>query len=172
VGGGARPRAVRGRAARPGGLMAEHLVAGRRAFEAIGSGPPVAVVHGGLGKDHTCFRPWLDPLADRFTVIYVDLLGNGRSEEPAGLAEQRDVQPWVDQLDALRRHLGLERWVVLGHSFGGFVAQTYPAGGRRQADRRAAPARHLRRVRRLRPPSPSSRRTPGSSARRPPGSTN
>lgn len=106
--------------------MAEHLVAGRRAFyEAIGSGPPLAVVHGGLGKDHTYFRPWLDPLADRFTVIYVDLLGNGRSEEPDGLAEQRDVQPWVDQLDALRRHLGLERWTVLGHSFGGFVVQTY-----------------------------------------------
>lgn len=106
--------------------MAEHLVAGRRAFyEAIGSGPPLAVVHGGLGKDHTYFRPWLDPLAERFRVIYVDLLGNGRSEEPEGLAEQRDVQPWVDQLDALRRHLGLERWTVLGHSFGGFVVQTY-----------------------------------------------
>jgi proline iminopeptidase len=106
--------------------MAEHLVAGRRAFyEAIGSGPPLAVVHGGLGKDHTYFRPWLDPLAERYTVIYVDLLGNGRSEEPEGLASQTDVQPWVDQLDALRLHLGLERWTVLGHSFGGFVVQTY-----------------------------------------------
>jgi proline iminopeptidase len=91
---------------------------------AFGDGPPVAIVHGGLGTDHQVFRPWLDALGDEFRLLFVDLLGNGRSDDPADWS-QVGLPTWVRQLDGLRRELGHEQWFVLGHSFGGIVAQAY-----------------------------------------------
>ncbi len=43
----------------------------------LGSGFPVIVLHGGPGMDHTMFRPYLDPLAEDFRVLYVDQRGQG-----------------------------------------------------------------------------------------------
>lgn len=88
-----------------------------------GHGPPVLVMHGGLGVDHTYFRPWLDRLADNVTLVYYDHRGNGRSARP-DLTEV-DHGTWVADADALRATLGHERIVVLGHSYGGFLALEY-----------------------------------------------
>jgi proline iminopeptidase len=90
----------------------------------IGEGPPVVCVHGGLGSDHHAFRPWFDRLADEFRLLMVDLQGNGLSEDPPDW-ESVGLHTWAAQLDGLRRALGYERWVVIGHSFGGIVAQAY-----------------------------------------------
>jgi len=90
----------------------------------LGDGPPVAVLHGGLGTDHHVFRPWLEPLADEFRVLLVDLQGNGRSDDPADWTDV-GLDTWVRQLDGLRQALGYESWVVVGHSFGGIIAQAY-----------------------------------------------
>lgn len=89
-----------------------------------GDGPPVLVLHGGLGSDHQVFRPWLEPLADEFRLLLVDLQGNGRSDDPEDWSTV-DLSTWVRQLDGLRKALGYERWTVVGHSFGGIVAQAY-----------------------------------------------
>ena len=89
-----------------------------------GSGRPIFVMHGGLGIDHTAFRPWLDPLGDRYQLIFYDHRGNGRSERPASLADV-DHGTWADDADALREYLGLERIVILGHSYGGVLGQEY-----------------------------------------------
>ena len=93
--------------------------------ELTGDGPPLAVVHGGLGHDHTYFRPWLDELGDVAQLVYIDLLGNGGSDDPDGLDELDSLTPWVDQLHDVRTALGFERWSVMGHSFGGIVVQAY-----------------------------------------------
>jgi len=91
--------------------------------ESIGSGPPVLLLHGGLGLDHTYFRPYFDELADRATVVYYDHRGNGRSAQPTdysvGLTFDHLVADAVGVLD----DLGLERATVIGHSYGGFIAQ-------------------------------------------------
>ena len=50
--------------------------------EQLGSGMPVMLMHGGLGFDHTTFRPWLDKLAESARVVYYDHAGNGRSYRP------------------------------------------------------------------------------------------
>ncbi|MEM9033196.1 MAG: alpha/beta fold hydrolase [Actinomycetota bacterium] len=88
--------------------------------ETVGSGPPVLLLHGGLGLDHTYFRPAFDQLADQATVIYYDHRGNGRSGGDVGaLTLERLADDVVGVLDAL----GVETAAVLGHSYGGFIGQ-------------------------------------------------
>ncbi len=86
-----------------------------------GRGRPVLVLHGGLGLDHTCMRS-LDRLGDVAELIYVDVPGNGRS--PA-CSPQQTLEQVADALDALRAELGIERWTVLGNSYGAIISLVY-----------------------------------------------
>lgn len=92
--------------------------------EAHGRGRPLMLMHGGLGLDHTTLRPWHDALGASAELIYYDHRGNGRSERPAHL-DDVDHATWIADADALRAHLGHERMVVLGHSYGAFLALEY-----------------------------------------------
>jgi proline iminopeptidase len=85
----------------------------------LGSGFPLIVLHGGPGMDHTTFRPYLDPLAADFRVLYVDQRGQGRSErvDPATLT----LEVFARDIDLLAEALGLDEYAVLGHSFGAIV---------------------------------------------------
>ncbi|MDD9995271.1 MAG: alpha/beta fold hydrolase, partial [Dehalococcoidia bacterium] len=93
-------------------------------YELLGDGPPLMLMHGGLGFDHTYFRPWVDPLAEDFTLILYDHRGNGRSERPPDLDDVFH-STWADDAEALRQHLGFDRMTLLGHSYGGTIAQHY-----------------------------------------------
>ena len=93
-------------------------------YELLGDGPPLMLMHGGLGFDHTYFRPWVDPLAEDFTLILYDHRGNGRSERPPDL-DDVSHSTWADDAEALRQHLGIDRMILLGHSYGGTIAQHY-----------------------------------------------
>jgi proline iminopeptidase len=77
------------------------------------------VLHGGPGLDHTGFRPYLDPLGDEFRLLYVDERGQGRSErvDPATLS----LDVFARDIDLFAEALGLERFAVLGHSFGAII---------------------------------------------------
>jgi len=87
-------------------------------------------LHGGPGLDHANLVPWLQPLAERAQILYVDHRGNGRSGRPP--LEECTLEAMADDLEGLRRLLGLGPLIVLGVSFGGMVALTYalrhPAG--------------------------------------------
>lgn len=85
-----------------------------------GAGFPLVVLHGGPGLDHTGFRPYLDPLGDEFRLLYVDQRGQGRSErvDPSGLS----LETLARDVDLLADALGLEGFLLLGHSFGAIVA--------------------------------------------------
>lgn len=89
----------------------------------VGAGTPTLVMHGGLGLDHTYLRPWLDDLGSVAELTYYDHRANGRSA-PSDLAALGH-ETWVDDADRLRRHLGHDQVVVLGHSYGGFLALEY-----------------------------------------------
>lgn len=85
---------------------------------------PVAfLLHGGPGGDHSGFKPGFSPLAERMQLIYVDHRGQGRSAR--GPKETYTLDNNVEDLEALRRYLGLEQVVVIGVSYGGMVALAY-----------------------------------------------
>lgn len=88
-----------------------------------GNGPPCVLLHGGPGLDHQEFFPYLSPLADSLRLIYLDHRGNGRSQPIP--PEQFTTAAVVEDVEALRVALGFERMIVLGHSFGGFIALSY-----------------------------------------------
>ena len=83
-------------------------------------GYPIIVLHGGPGLDHHEFGEFLDPLTDRFRLLLVDQRSQGRS----GSAPQGTwtIERMAQDVIMLARSLGLERYAVLGHSFGAFVA--------------------------------------------------
>ncbi|WP_258043010.1 alpha/beta hydrolase [Sphingomonas sp. NBWT7] len=91
--------------------------------------PPVVMIHGGPGGTHAGFLEAL-ALADERAVILYDQLDSGRSDRPGDPANWR-VARFVDELDAIRRALGIARWHVLGASWGGTIALEY--GARRPA---------------------------------------
>lgn len=91
-------------------------------FKVIGRGYPLVLMHGGPGSDHTYLFS-LRKLADSFTLVFYDHRCNGRSSGP-GLQSMNWDNLTADA-DNLRKHLGYERWAVLGHSFGGMVALEY-----------------------------------------------
>jgi proline iminopeptidase len=87
---------------------------------------PVAfVIHGGPGGDHTGFKPALTPLAERMQLVYFDHRGQGRSAmgDPATYTLDENVE----DMEALRQHLGLGPIVSIGTSYGGMVAMAHAA---------------------------------------------
>jgi proline-specific peptidase len=88
----------------------------------IGNGYPILLMHGGPGLDYKTMLP-LEPLADQFTLIFYDHRCNGQSE--GAEVTSMTMENLTADADALRQALGIEKWVVLGHSFGGNVALEY-----------------------------------------------
>ena len=99
-------------------------------YETRGTAPgtPLFLLHGGPGFDHTYFHfsPAFDNIARRRPVLFYDQRGTGRS--PALKAGQScTLTDQIADLEALRVHLGYERFDLLGHSWGGFLAMAYAA---------------------------------------------
>lgn len=89
-----------------------------------GSGTPIMIMHGGLGLDHQYFRPTLDSWGDFAQLVYYDHRGNGQSEAPADW-DSVTLASMANDADALRAALGLDKVILYGHSYGGFIALEY-----------------------------------------------
>ncbi len=85
--------------------------------------PTLLLLHGGPGFDHSAFRPFFGRLADIAQVVYYDHRGHGRSDRrpPA----EWTLDTFADDVVRLCDALGIVKPIVLGQSFGGFVAQRY-----------------------------------------------
>ncbi len=82
------------------------------------------ILHGGPGASHDYFLPYLLPLARKNRLIFIDERGSGRSqkiENPSGYT----VGNMVEDVEAVRKELELGRINLMGHSFGGVLAQAY-----------------------------------------------
>jgi proline iminopeptidase len=109
-------------------------------YHAHGTGRPVLVVHGGPGFPDD--RPWkgLEPLEDEFTFYYYHQRGCGKSTRPFDLFQSQNyyanmtelertlgIGAQVADIERIRRILGQTKLMIIGHSFGGFLASMYAA---------------------------------------------
>jgi proline-specific peptidase len=85
-----------------------------------GAGYPLIVLHGGPGLDHHEFADYLDPLCDQFRLILVDMRAQGQSDMCP--EETWTLGQMAKDVVSLENALGLEKYAVLGHSYGAFVA--------------------------------------------------
>lgn len=87
--------------------------------------PTVVLLHGGPGFDHSNFKPQYGQLADMAQLVYLDHRGNGRSDrnDPSTW----NLDSWADDVKGLCDALEIVKPIVLGWSFGGFVAMAYAA---------------------------------------------
>ena len=90
----------------------------RVVYRVAGKGPVLLLVHGLAGSAMT-WRHVMAPLAERFTVIAPDLLGQGESDKPRA---EYSLGAHVDTLRDLLDALGHERATFIGQSLGGGVA--------------------------------------------------
>ncbi len=86
--------------------------------------PTVLLLHGGPGADHSIFKPAYSQLADIVQVVYFDHRGDGRSDGRED-SERWKLSQWGDDVKALCDALEIERPIVMGVSFGGYVAMSY-----------------------------------------------
>jgi proline iminopeptidase/L-proline amide hydrolase len=87
--------------------------------------PPLLMVHGGPGSAHSGFMNGLPLARDRAVILY-DQLDAGRSDAPGDPKNWR-VDRFVNEIDAIRSALGLERLHLYGASWGGTIALEYAA---------------------------------------------
>jgi proline iminopeptidase len=118
------PPAGEGRTDGPGGMFWWKRV-GR------GAKTPILTLHGGPGAGHDYLTPLQALANDGRQVIFYDQLGCGKADSPP---DERlyTIQRAVDEVDAVRRALGLEKVILYGHSWGAMLAIEYLCQGRGQ----------------------------------------
>jgi pimeloyl-ACP methyl ester carboxylesterase len=82
---------------------------------------PLVCINGGLLYDHSLLWPALSPLAAKRQLIFYDQRGRGKTSVPPGPRGAR-IEHDVGDVPALREALGISRWDLLGHSWGGAIA--------------------------------------------------
>jgi proline iminopeptidase len=86
-------------------------------------GVPVVFLHGGPGAGSSAaHRRYFDP--KHYRIVIFDQRGAGRSR-PAAALEQNTTQHLIEDMELLRRHLGVERWFLFGGSWGSSLALAY-----------------------------------------------
>lgn len=99
--------------------------AGSMYYRDTGNGTPIIVLHGGPGLDQGYLQPQLFQLADNHRVIFYDQRGSGKSLDTPLDDSHLNTQQFVKDLEDLRSELGLEKLILMGHSWGGFLAMQY-----------------------------------------------
>jgi pimeloyl-ACP methyl ester carboxylesterase len=88
---------------------------------AVGDAPPLVCINGGMIYSHALLWPALAPLAQDRQLILYDQRGRGATPAAPGARTSR-VEYDAGDVVALREALGIARWDVLGHSWGGGIA--------------------------------------------------
>lgn len=83
-------------------------------------------MHGGLGLSHDYLRPYFDQLSETHRAVYYDHFGNGRSSKPDDYAEMSFDRLTSDAAE-LMTALGHDKFTLVRHSYGGFIAQEFAA---------------------------------------------
>jgi len=93
-------------------------------YMSTGRGEPLMILHGGPGASHDYFLPYLLPLMRHHRVIFIDERGSGQSQKLENVSGYT-IENMVEDVEAVRQALGLGKISLLGHSYGGALAQAY-----------------------------------------------
>ncbi|MCO6500310.1 MAG: alpha/beta fold hydrolase [Vicingus serpentipes] len=93
-------------------------------IQKMGSGEPLLVLHGGPGLFHDYLVPHFKKLAADYQVIFYDQRGCGKTAFPTDTATI-SMSNYVEDVEGIRKHLKLEKVILLGHSFGAILAVNY-----------------------------------------------
>ncbi len=113
------------------GRMKVHLVQGGGGLRlhvrewGKADGPAILFIHG-WSQNHLCWvKQYESTLADEFRLVAYDLRGHGMSEAPLEPEHYTEGKLWADDVAAIIDQLRLDRPVLVGWSYGGFVACDY-----------------------------------------------
>jgi pimeloyl-ACP methyl ester carboxylesterase len=88
-------------------------------------GPPILLIHG-WSQNHLCWaRQYESALAEEFRLVAYDLRGHGMSEAPLEPEPYTNGALWADDVAAIIEQLRLDRPVLVGWSYGGFIICDY-----------------------------------------------
>ena len=93
-------------------------------YEISGEGDPLLLIPGGPGFSHLYFTPHFAKFSDRFRIIYFDGFGRGKSDR-AKSPDEYSINRDVEDIEALRKNLSIDKLNIFGHSYGGIAAQAY-----------------------------------------------
>ena len=96
--------------------------AGLRFHVVEGGSGPVIILLAGFPQSWYAWRRIMPLLADKFTVVGIDLPGQGDSEKPI---DGYDTKTTGNKLHSLLNILGHQRYVLIGHDVGSWVAYPY-----------------------------------------------
>jgi pimeloyl-ACP methyl ester carboxylesterase len=93
----------------------------RISFEVVGKGSTVVLLHGFL-ESSLMWKDIVSVLSKKYKVITIDLLGHGASENHGYIHTMNDQ---AEIVKAVLNHLKLRKYVLIGHSMGGYVALAF-----------------------------------------------
>ena len=96
-------------------------------YRTVGTGTPIVLLAGGPGLEVDYVVPLADHLPASYQKVFLEQWGTGRSKLPEVSVDKLTLKLVVEDLEALRVHLGQERLLLVGHSWGGVLAMRYAA---------------------------------------------
>jgi proline iminopeptidase len=93
-------------------------------YRTFGTGTPILIINGGPGLNSDGFVDLAKTLSAQNQTIIYDQRGTGKSVMQID-ASSITMELMIDDIENLRKELKIERWIILGHSFGGMLASYY-----------------------------------------------
>lgn len=100
-----------------------------------GSGKPLIIIHGGAGyltQDY--LLPHMEALGKKYWITLYDQRGLGKSTGEI-TSDQINLKTYVDDIESIRKSLGVNKISLMGHSFGGLLAMLYAGSYPESTDR-------------------------------------
>jgi proline iminopeptidase len=94
-------------------------------YKTFGHGSPLLIINGGPGLDCEGFSSLAVLLSDKYQTILFDQRGTGKSVLRQTDSTTITMARMAADMESLRKQLKFKEWIVLGHSFGGWLAEYY-----------------------------------------------
>ncbi|MCL9806002.1 alpha/beta hydrolase [Flavobacterium amniphilum] len=94
-------------------------------YKIYGKGEPLLVINGGPGMNSNGFEALAKKLGEKYLIILYDQRGTGKSTLKELNSETINMKHMGEDIESLRKHLKIDKWSILGHSFGGIMAAHY-----------------------------------------------